>query len=557
VSELPSGTVTFLFTDIEGSTSLLGALGDEYAVLIADHRRIARTAAEAQGGHEVDTQGDSFFFAFARAKDAVRAALAMQLAFEAHEWPRGNRVRVRMGLHTGEPALDAERYIGLGVHRAARIGAAAHGGQVLLSNATRELLEDDPPEGTSARDLGTFRLKDFDRPERLFRLVAPGLDPDSRAPQAPLVEKPRRAPHGSRTRRRWLVGSTAAVAAGLALIAAFAIIGAGSGSVDIAPNSIIRIDPSRNDVVESIRVGRFPTGLVVTEDAIWVANEQDRTLTRIERESGDVSVVGGIAGATQLARDERGNVYVSSFDHPYVWRVDPERVQVVQRFHVRSRAVDLAVGGGFLWVLDRFANVVVRIDLAGRRANATVTVGSEPIDAAFGYGALWVANLGDASVSVLRLGLGRPDTVALSTGRLFAVAAGEGAVWVASNATSTVTRIDPDTRRAGKQSQRPQDVEVSAMSQWVPAQSGGPTGPQERSSASIRRRMQSSLGSGFRSSPVRSRWKATRCGSPWWRRAPNKSVTSSSVKRASSRGSAAASRRDRSGARFKYSALRR
>ena len=450
MSELPSGTVTFLFTDIEGSTSLLGALGDEYAALIADHRRIARTAAEAQGGHEVDTQGDSFFFAFARAKDGVRAALAMQLGFETHEWPGGNRLRVRMGLHTGEPTVDAERYIGLGVHRAARIGAAAHGGQVLLSNSTRELLEDDPPEGVSTRDLGSFHLKDFDRPERLFRLVAPGLDPDSRAPRAPLVEKPR-APHGLRPRRRWVVGSTAAIAVGVALVAGFAIIGAGSGSVEIEPNSIIRIDPSRNDVVESISVGRFPTGLVVTEEAIWVANEQDRTLTRVDKASDHLTVVGGLAGATQLARDERGNVYVSSFDHPYVWRVDPERVQVVQRFRVRSRAVDLAVGGGFLWVLDRFADAVVRIDLGGRRPSVTVPVGSEPIDAAFGYGALWVANLGDASVSVLRLGLDRPETVAFRpTERFFAVAAGEGAVWVASNATSTVTSVDPDTRRAGK-----------------------------------------------------------------------------------------------------------
>jgi class 3 adenylate cyclase/DNA-binding beta-propeller fold protein YncE len=451
VTRLPTGTVTFLFTDIEGSTRLLRALGERYAEVLADHEGILRAEAESHGGREVDTQGDSFFFAFPRANDAVQAAVAIQRALDAHEWPSGQRLSVRMGLHTGEPTVGGERYVGLGVVRAARIGAVGHGGQVLLSNATRELLEDDPPESISTRDLGSYRLKDFERPERLFQLVAPGLDETARMPSAPRVEKPAPVARHSRERRRVLSAASVLFAAGIAGVVAIALWADRGGNVSIQPNSILRIDPTTNKVADAISVGRQPTGLLVTASAIWVANEGDRTLTRIDKESRDVSVIGGVAGATSLARDERGNVYVSSFDHPYVWRIDPERLTIAERYRVRRRAVDLAVGGGFLWILDRFASAVVRIDLAGRQANAAVAAGLEPIDAVFGYGALWVANLKDASVSVLRLGLNRAEAIQLNASeKLFAIAVGEGGVWVASNTTSTVTRIDPDTRRVLK-----------------------------------------------------------------------------------------------------------
>src|ERR1043166_937362 len=164
--ELPSGTVTFLFTDIEGSTRLLKALGAGYEQVLAEHQRILRAAFAAHHGHEVDTQGDSFFVAFRRAKDAVAAALDAQRALAANDWPEGVSVKVRMGIHTGEPVVGEQRYTGIGVHRAARIGAIAHGGQVLLSNTTRELIEDDLPPEVAVRDLGRHRLKDIERPVR-------------------------------------------------------------------------------------------------------------------------------------------------------------------------------------------------------------------------------------------------------------------------------------------------------------------------------------------------------------------------------------------------------
>ena len=176
--DLPGGTVTLLFTDIDGSTHLLQQLGKRYAEMLAECRQLLRAAFHRWAGHEVDTQGDAFFVAFARATDAVSAAVEMQRALAAHPWPDGATVHVRMGLHTGEPQRSAEGYVGLDVHRAARIMSAGHGGQVLLSQTTRDLVEHDLPDGVSLRDLGVHRLKDLLHPSHLFELVISGLPAD-------------------------------------------------------------------------------------------------------------------------------------------------------------------------------------------------------------------------------------------------------------------------------------------------------------------------------------------------------------------------------------------
>ncbi len=175
---LPTGTVTFLFTDIEGSTRLLEQLGDHYAQCLGDYRRLLRAACQTGHGREVDTQGDALFIAFPRAKDALIAAVAAQQAVARHQWPNDVSVRVRMGLHTGEPLSAETGYIGIDVHRAARICAAGHGGQILLSQTTRELVADDLPDALSLRDLGEHRLKDLARPQRLFQVVAADLPSD-------------------------------------------------------------------------------------------------------------------------------------------------------------------------------------------------------------------------------------------------------------------------------------------------------------------------------------------------------------------------------------------
>ena len=176
MEDRPSGTVTFLFTDIEGSTVLLRQLRDAYGDVLATHGRLLRQAFEGAGGQEIDTQGDSFFVAFRRPTDAVVAAVAAQQALVSEGWPEGADVRVRMGIHTGDASLAADRYLGLSVHRAARICSAGHGGQILISQTTHALLEDGEAELPGVlHDLGAQRLKDFDRPVKLFQLVAPGL----------------------------------------------------------------------------------------------------------------------------------------------------------------------------------------------------------------------------------------------------------------------------------------------------------------------------------------------------------------------------------------------
>jgi class 3 adenylate cyclase len=173
--DLPEGTVTFLFTDIEGSTQLLHRLREGYATLLADQRRLLREAFANWKGHEVDTQGDAFFVAFSRATQAVSAAAEAQRALAGHTWPEGVSVRVRMGIHTGEPWSGNEGYVGMDVHRAARIAHVAHGGQVLLSETTTALVRDELPTGVSLLDLGRHLMKDIHRPERLCQLVIEGL----------------------------------------------------------------------------------------------------------------------------------------------------------------------------------------------------------------------------------------------------------------------------------------------------------------------------------------------------------------------------------------------
>jgi predicted ATPase/class 3 adenylate cyclase len=173
--DLPTGTVTFLFTDIEGSTRLLQRLGDRYREVVDDHGRILRDAIASGGGTEIHTEGDSFFAVFPTPAGALAAVVQAQRGLAGHPWPEGHSVRVRMGLHTGNGLLGGDDYIGLDVHRAARIAAAGHGGQVLISEATKSQVEHTLPDGVTMRDLRRHRLKDIERPEHLYDLAIAGL----------------------------------------------------------------------------------------------------------------------------------------------------------------------------------------------------------------------------------------------------------------------------------------------------------------------------------------------------------------------------------------------
>ena len=175
--ETGTTTLTFLFSDVEGSTALLRRLREGYTPVMADHERLLRSAWADAEGRELDADGDSFFVAFRRPRHAVDAAVAAQRALAAHDWPEGVDLRVRIGVHTGEATPAGDQYVGLAVHRAARICDAGHGGQILVSETTRSLLEDEETEldGLELRDLGHHLLKDFDRPVRIYQLAIHGL----------------------------------------------------------------------------------------------------------------------------------------------------------------------------------------------------------------------------------------------------------------------------------------------------------------------------------------------------------------------------------------------
>jgi class 3 adenylate cyclase len=175
----PSGTTTFLFTDIEGSTALLQRLGDtQYTHVLTELRRLLRLICRRERGREIGHQGDGLFMAFPRARDAIAAAVAAQLAILEQRWPEDAVPQVRMGVHTGEPAANAGEFVGLDLHRAARICGAGHGGQILVSATTRALLEPRPASNVMLLDLGSHRLRNLQQPEQIFQVVHPDLRRD-------------------------------------------------------------------------------------------------------------------------------------------------------------------------------------------------------------------------------------------------------------------------------------------------------------------------------------------------------------------------------------------
>ncbi len=207
-SVLPGGTVTFLFTDIEGSTDILEKLSDQYPQLLKKHREILNHAIENWKGQVVDSRGEEFFIAFPRASDAVAAAVEAQKELDAYPWPAGAEVRVRMGLHTGEPLVADAGYVGIDVHRAARIGNIGHGGQILLSETTASLVRHELPEEIRLLYLGSHKLKGVSTPEPISQISIlgltsefPPLDSQEAAPLAIKRWRTNRVAIGSQTLR--------------------------------------------------------------------------------------------------------------------------------------------------------------------------------------------------------------------------------------------------------------------------------------------------------------------------------------------------------------------
>jgi class 3 adenylate cyclase/streptogramin lyase len=436
VSEHRAATATFLFTDIEGSTALLKQLRERYAIALADHHRILRDAFAAHGGTEIDNQGDSFFVAFRRAREAVLAAADAQRALHAHEWPEDVSLRVRMGIHTGEADVAGDRYVGVSVHRAARISALGHGGQVLVSQTTEHLLEDEEDRlpGLRLRDLGQQRLKDLERPIRVYQLDIEGL---------PSRFAPLRA-SAPPARRRLKLVAAAAILVVAAAIAAF-VLARGESPPEVLPNSVVRIDPNTGKPTIVIPVGRAPDLVVSAGGYVWtthhIIREQepydagDRTLTRVDPNSGEAVVVGGGLAPCGLTGDPSGDIWVANcYD----------------------------AGGGTP------RGNVVRVDAESLRFENTWSVPSLPASESFrglayGGGSLWVSGGKRFEVYELDPSTGRRKKFALATHPFWmAWADGSGVLWWSSDESTRLTRLTPATR-AVDYSNAPQDSNPFAV----------------------------------------------------------------------------------------------
>jgi YVTN family beta-propeller protein len=482
---LPSGAVTFLFTDIEGSTRLLKRLREGYADVLAEHQRLLRATFASHRGHEVDTQGDSFFVAFASARDALLAAVDGQLTLNSHPWPAGVQIKVRMGLHTGQAALGDGRYTGLAVHRAARVGAAGHGGQILVTQATQTLLEDEEEDlHVFLRDLGEQRLKDLDRPVRLYQAVADGL-PDSFPPLRHEAESAQAAAAATGP-ALWRRPVFALVAlAVVCVLAAGAILGtrrSSGGLGEVRPNHVGLIDPKRNEIVAEIAVGIRPGPVATNGSAVWVGNLQDRTLSKINvrRRSPEATISLDNRTPTGLAVGS-GAVWVAYGLRGQLSRVDPQFNQVTKPIEVASSSFGsqtgaVAVGAGSVWAVFG-DSTLARIEPKAGRVTGSVTVGAMPRALVVGGGSLWVFNSGDATVDRFNPATfesGPTETKSVGSGSA-GIAFGEGAVWVANTVDDTVTRIDPSTgsTRTISVGDGPVAIALGAGSVWVANASAG------------------------------------------------------------------------------------
>jgi YVTN family beta-propeller protein len=503
MAERPTGTVTFLFSDIEGSTRLLQRLREGYDEVLSTHAWLLRSAIEQFDGHEIDTQGDAFFVAFARARDAVAAAVAAQRAFAAESWPDGVSVRVRMGIHTGEPLVGGDRYVGMGVNRGARICAAGHGGQVLVSNAARELVEDELPDDIRVRDLGEQKLKDLERPERIFQLEIDGLPssfPPLRTEQPSAFEgregELARAAEGIARRRFSSRGVALVAAAGAVIVAAVAVsllLRGGSAQTAVAPNSIVALDPS-GSIAATVSVGARPVAITSGAGALWVANLDDQSVTRVDVASrravraipiGDaptalaatrtaVWVTGGTDDVSKIdPRYDRltstrsvgasnqfyggtvrptlaafGSIWIVSPDG-VVLRIDPRSGRVLESVDVGNAPSAITKGAGSVWVTNSADGTVTRIDPTTLVAT-TIPVGHGPAAVAVNAAGAWIANAGDNALVRVDTGTNAvAGTTTVGEGPT-AVLATPTALWVANGRDGTVKRLDPRSGRVTK-----------------------------------------------------------------------------------------------------------
>jgi class 3 adenylate cyclase/streptogramin lyase len=463
VRDATRATATFLFTDIEGSTHLLTTYRDAYANILADHHSILREAFSAHSGREVDNQGDSFFVAFTRAKDAVLAAAAGQRALASHVWPGGATVRVRMGIHTGEADVTVDRYVGLSVHRAARISALGHGGQVLVSPTTAGLLEDEGTlPGVSLRRLGEYRLKDIERPIRIFQLDVKGL----RSSFPPLKGA---RPEPSRRRRILLAALGLPALAAIAVAVVWAT--RGEPPPVVVPNSLVRLDPHTLEPTAVFPIGSGPDRVVSSGGYIWVMhhvlrdtdsgaprNAGDHTITRVDPSTGEVVALGGGLAPCGLTSDPSGDVWVAncfasgSERTANVVRIDAASLEFKATWPVPSGdgfVRGLVYGGGSLW-LSAVAGAdvppppfsVTQLDpQTGARRSIAIEHFGAPLAWSEGYGDLWIDHFELGTLSQLHAATGAIRTTSkVALNPVSPIVDGD-TVWVGDWSSPQVVRI--------------------------------------------------------------------------------------------------------------------
>jgi len=417
--DLPTGTVTFVFTDIEGSTRLLEEVGEErYGELLDKHHRVCRQVWAAHGGVEVDTAGDAFLVAFARASSALTAAAVAQTELASGPF------RVRMGVHTGEVSVTESGYVGLQVHRAARIAAAAHGGQILVSSSTAALVGRE-----RLLDLGEHSFKDIAAKERIFQLGEAPF-PSIRSLTSSELDATPLGVNRSILRRPLIVVGFGVLAVAAASAVAFVLLTAPGGGVALAavePRSVGVIDPESNRIVSQVAVGGSPGQMAFGAGSVWSANGDDGTIAVI----------------------------------------DPRTRTLAKTFPVPGSAVDIAVGNdqAFVVLMGRsgLESLLVKISpefglqgepvrTGGSMAAGIDLFGSRADRVAVGAGSVWLANAGSGtSVSSRGSGAGTVKRFAIESAALLStIPAGQvkevlvtgDSVWVTE--IGVITRVDLD-----------------------------------------------------------------------------------------------------------------
>jgi DNA-binding SARP family transcriptional activator/streptogramin lyase len=496
-AQVAAGTVTFLLTDIEGSTRLVRELGEDYGELLDQHHRLVRGTLEQHGGEEIDSQGDAFFFAFRRARDAVRGAVEVQKRFTETRWPNGATVRIRIGIHTGEPGLAETGYHGLDVVRAARISGSAHGGQTLISSATRDLvgavLQD-----VTFEDLGEHRLKDLEQPQRMFQVVAPGLPTDfppvetagvarvmtiggreqelAAAAEAALETKERRLRLFRRSRGVAVLG--ALLLCGAIAAAVVAITSGSESAVTVAPDSVAVLELD-GKLVGDVPIRGRPVSLAVGDDAVWVANADDGTVLRIDPESYEVVETIGLGADVNSVAVGFGSVWVAGGNNESLFRIDPDENAVEETlrfgkadplrpdpvFFVATglEAVWISQGREVVRIDPRTNEVTKRIALPSPAATASSHV--VPVGLAAGGGNVWVPTLDERLVRIDE-GTGAISATTQLPDAGYAPDVGADALWlIVRTEIPQVSKFDPSnltqTASVPFPSERPEDFPVA------------------------------------------------------------------------------------------------